>query len=69
MTVKIPEPRGPIWLVVIVLVLESLDLIIKFLKEHRLRKQSAREEEAQESKNYVLKKCLQILSERQDKVS
>lgn len=66
MKVSIP-PKGPIWVTCTIIVLETLDTIARFLKEHRLRTQMGKEDETRESKNWILKRCLQILQENQNR--
>ena len=64
---KVNIPKGPIWVTITIVVLETLDTVARFMKEHRLRKQNEKEDEVRESKNWIIKRCLQILQEQQRK--
>lgn len=63
---RVNIPKGGLWVVIATIVLETADVIVRFIREHRLHKQMEREDEARESKNWIIKRCLEILQKQQE---
>jgi hypothetical protein len=63
---KLPKIGG-VWVIAATIILETADIGIKFIRERRLRREMQAEDELRESKNYILKKCLNILQNQQER--
>ena len=63
---KVNIPKGGLWVIIATIVLETADVILRFGREHRLRREMEKEDEVRESKNWILKRCLDILQKQQE---